>query len=482
MRFPSLKTSPFILTIFGASGDLAKIKIFPTLYSMMAEKKLPKEFFIIGFARTEKTREAFQQEFRKNVIAHSSRTVNKSLLKKLVDRIHYFIGEYDNAPDYEKFARFIDEKILALPHRSARRPFQHIFYFSVPPTVFRPIIQHLGESRLHQKNKNLRLVIEKPFGEDSASALDLFHFVARYFKDEQIFLLDHYLGKPAVQSIFHLRHSNRLLNQMLKGPEIANIQITAMEKIGVEDRVGYFDQVGMLKDMMQSHLLQVLALITMSIPVTDRSISIQKEKYNILSSLNFIPRPQNVVLGQYHSYQKLKKVSKKSPTDTFAALRIFIDRESWWSVPIYMRTGKMMNRKNTYVVVELKKFAFQKKEDDPNRIIIELQPDEKITIKLINKHRGGSEQQEVITTDSIACDKGQCLPEHAALLLDVLHGEKTYFLSFPEIIAAWQVIDTVIKVVRENKIKTQQYGDGSEGPHTQHLLTQLDGFSWYDLR
>ncbi len=474
-------TSPFILTIFGASGDLAKIKIFPALYSMMAEKKLPKEFFIIGFARTEKTREAFQQEFKKNVIAHSPRAVNKSLLKRLVDRVHYFTGEYDNAPDYEKFTRFIDEKIHALPRHSARGPFQYIFYFSVPPTGFRPIIQHLGESRFHQKNKNLRLVIEKPFGEDAASALELFHFVARYFTDEQIFLLDHYLGKPAVQSIFHLRHSNRLLNQMLKGPEIANIQITAMEKIGVEDRVGYFDQVGMLKDMVQSHLLQVLALITMSIPVTDRSISIQKEKYNILSSLNFIPRSQNVVLGQYHSYRKLKKVSKKSKTDTFAALRIFIDRESWWSVPIYIRTGKMMNKKNTYVVVELKKFAFQKKEDDPNRIIIELQPDEKITIKLINKHRGGSEQQEVITTDSIACDEGQCLPEHAALLLDVLRGDKTYFLSFPEIIAAWQVIDGVIKVMREHRVKIQLYADHSEGPKTQHALAALDGFKWFEL-
>lgn len=471
-----------ILTIFGASGDLAKIKLFPALYALMAEKKLPPDFYIIGFARTLKTREQFQEEFKKNVLAHSQIPVSKSWLKKLIDRVHYFTGEYDNARDYEKFARFIDEKTLVARRHNAAKNFQHIFYFSVPPAMFRPIIQHLGESRFHQKNQNLRLVIEKPFGEDAASALDLFHFVARYFKDEQIFLLDHYLGKPAVQSIFHLRHSNRLLNQMLKGPEIANIQITAMENIGVQDRVGYFDQVGMLKDMVQSHLLQVLALITMSIPVTDRSLSIQKEKYNILSSLNFSPRPQNVVLGQYHSYRKLKKVAKNSTTDTFAALRIFIDRESWWSVPIYIRTGKMLNKKTTYVVVELKKFAFQKKDDEPNRIIIELQPDEKISIKLINKHRGGTVQQEIITTDSIACDEGQCLPEHAALLLDVLLGDKTYFLSFPEIIAAWQVIDGVLRVVREHKLKVQQYADRSEGPKTQHALTALDGFKWFDLQ
>lgn len=467
-------TKPFILTIFGASGDLAKIKIFPALYAMAADKKLPKDFFIFGFARTEKTRAAFQDEFKKNVIAHSRRKVEKSVLQKLVDRVHYFTGEYDKALDYEKFTRFVGEKTF-------NKKFQHVFYFSVPPSMFRPIIRHLGESRLHAENKNLRLVIEKPFGEDAASALELFHFVARYFADEQIFLLDHYLGKSAVQSIFHLRHSNRLLNQMLKGPEIANIQITAFEKIGVEDRVGYFDQVGMLKDMVQSHLLQVLALITMSIPVTERSVSIQKEKYNVLSSLNFIPRPQNVVLGQYRGYRKIKKVPKNSIADTFAALRVFIDRESWWSVPIYIRTGKMMRGKHTYVTVELKKFAFQKKEDEPNRIIIELQPDEKITIKLINKHRDGIGQQEVITTDSIACGEGQCLPEHAALLLDVLYGDKTYFLSFPEIIAAWQVIDGILGVVKKNKVKTEQYADGSEGPKAQHALTKLDGFSWYDL-
>lgn len=466
-----LKKTPFILTIFGASGDLAKIKLFPALYEMFARGKIHREFYIIGFARTPMERAAFQKEFAASVKKYAKFKVSTEKLNELLKHVHYFHGEYDRAEDYARFAEFL--------RGTVKKSLLHLFYFSVPPVVFRPIIQCLGESKLNTPRRKERLIIEKPFGESAESAKELFHFVARYFKEDQVFLLDHYLGKSAVQSILHLRHSNRILNYMLKGQEISNIQITAFEKVGVEDRIGYFEHVGMIKDMIQSHLLQVLALTTMSIPVTERAVSVQKEKINMLSSLNFVPSARNIVLGQYKSYRKLKGVAKDSHTETFAAVRLLVDRESWFSVPIYLRTGKMLNEKRTYIVAELKKFPFQKANEPPNRVIIELQPNEHLSIKLLNKHGNGKFSQDLATGASIACDDGKCLSEYATLLLDVVVGNKTYFLTFLEIIAAWSVVDAMFATIHEKKVPLHHYVDGSQGPTPQNELTALDGFAWY---
>ena len=471
MKIPK---TPFVLTIFGASGDLAKIKIFPAIYAMMEEETLPLKFKIIGYARTEKSQAAFRKEFAASVKKHAKQKVDPKILEKLLTHVHYFTGDYSTLGDYERFASFIEET-------AGKLNVLRLFYFSVPPTVFRPIIKNLGESRVSNHKKNVRLIIEKPFGQDTHSATDLYHFVSSYFDEEQVYLLDHYLGKSAVQSILHLRHSNRILNHMLKGKQISNIQITAFENIGIKDRVGYFDQVGILKDMVQSHLLQILALVTMSIPVTERAVSVQKEKYNILSALNFIASGENIALGQYASYRKNNEVPSSSSAETFAAVRLFIDRESWYGVPIYLRTGKMLNEKHTYIVIELKKFGFQKPSEDPNRVVIELQPNEKISIKLLNKHHGGRVTQDVITSAPIGCENEGCLPEHAMLLNDVLNADKTYFLTFPEIIAAWDVTDKIIARIRSKKIKAERYKDCSEGPKAQHDLPRCDGFDWYDL-
>jgi glucose-6-phosphate 1-dehydrogenase len=475
MPFSRIKTveKPFALTIFGASGDLAKLKIFPSIYRLMEQKKLPQKFVVIGFARTKKTEKAFRKEFEKSVKKVIGRELKPKVLKNLLKHVHYFTGDYDSLDSFNEFGKFLKGLV-------GTKPCSKLFYFSVPPIAFRPIIQNLGEAKIPQK-KNFRLIVEKPFGEDTKSAEALFHFVARYFDEDQVYLLDHYLGKSAVQSILYLRHSNRLLNLMLKGREIANIQITASENIGIKDRIGYFDQVGIIKDMIQSHLMQLLALVTMSIPVTKRADSLHKEKYSILSALNLPRRSSNIVIGQYASYSKDKRVPSKSKTETFAALRLFIDRESWHNVPIYIRTGKMLHEKHTYITVELKKFGFQLEDEDPNRLIFELQPDEKIHIKLLNKHDGGTEYQDILTTDSIACESNECLPEHARLLLDVIAGDKLYFLSFPEIIASWRVIDEVTGFIKHDDIPLQKYKDCSSGPAAQHKLTQTDGFEWFDL-
>lgn len=463
---------PFVFTIFGASGDLAKIKIFPAIYKLAEQKRLPESYFILGYARTKKKQEEFRKEFVDSVIEKYGKKTDQALLNKIAQKVFYFSGQYDDLNDFISFRKYIADI-------SAKKKMTHLAYFSVPPQVFKAIIENLGQSRKN-KNEDLRLIIEKPFGEDEHSATELYHFVSRYFEEDQVYLLDHYLGKNAVQSLLHFRHSNRLLNFFMKGAAVSNIQITAFEDIGLENRVGYFDQVGIIKDMIQSHLLQVLALITMSIPITEQEGSLHREKYSILSALKIPDSPKNVVLGQYESYKDLKEVPKNSSTETFAAMRFFIDRESWYNVPIYFRTGKKLHEKHTYVAVEIRKFPFQPKHEEPNRLIFELQPDEKINIMLSNPI-DNVDRRKVLASDAMVCEGADCLPEHGNLILDVIRDRKLHFLSFPEIIASWKITDSILKIIKKNKLKPFVYKDDSEGPSEQHDLTKMDGYKWFDL-
>ncbi len=470
MKLYKIKNN-FVLLIFGASGDLAKLKLFPAIYALMEQNRFASKFYIVGYARSPLTDKQFQKRFADSIKAHK-KDYDKKKLDKILKNISYFQGQYDSQEDFQKLRTYL--KKLTGSHSITK-----LAYFSIPPTVFKDVIRNLGETKLSPK-EDLRLVIEKPFGEDTKSATELFHFVARYFEEDSVYLLDHYLGKSAVQSILTLRHSNRLLNLMMKGPEVANIQITAAESVGVHKRAGYFDQVGTIKDMIQSHLLQILAFISMSIPITSHYTGLHREKNNILSALRFIESDKNIALGQYEGYKKEEGVPKNSRTETFAALRLFIDRESWYKTPIYIRTGKKLNNKHTYVTVELKKFGFQPKEEEPNRLIFEMHPKEQLKIKLINPQGKSSHYQSIETEDSIACEGDFCLPEHALLLLDAMRKNRTYFLSFQEIISTWEITDCITNFIKKAKLKPESYKQGSIGPDKQNNLTKMDGFKWFD--
>lgn len=463
----------FVLVIFGASGDLAKLKLFPAIYSLAKQGRFSKDFHIVGFARSKKSQSQFKKEFEKSIKDKFKKEVNNKILKDLVNRASYFKGQYKNIEDYKKLRKYLKEL-------TGSEVTTKLAYFSVPPSAFKDIIQNLGETK-KTKKEDIRLIIEKPFGEDTESAKDLLHFVVRYFDEENIYLLDHYLGKAAVQSILNLRHSNKLLNMMMKGPEVANIQITASEKIGVTSRAGYFDQVGTIKDMLQSHLLQILGLITLSIPVSGNHESLQRERTNILSSLKFIESEKNIVIGQYSSYRKEKDVPKNSKTDTFCAVRLLIDRESWFNTPIYIRTGKKLKEKLTYVVVELEKFEFQTKDEIPNRLIFELHPDERIHIRLVNKYGATPKHELISPSHSLERQSKTAITEHGLLLLDVLRKRKKYFLCFQEIIATWRITDKIINFMKKKKIKVQKYKDNSTGPSSHINIPKQDGFDWLKL-
>ncbi len=464
---------PFIFTLFGASGDLARLKLFPAIYQLALQKRLPKEYYIVGFARTPMERVQFQKQFEDSVRTKEGSNLNEKILADMHEHLYYFSGQYTSRADFDAYRAW-------LAQTTGGKSLMHLAYFSVPPVVFKDIILHLAETRANP-DEDIRLIIEKPFGGSQATAEELFHFVAQHFREDQVYLLDHYLGKTSVQSIMHLRHSNRLLNLMMKGREVANIQITAFESIGIADRVGYFENTGIIKDMIQSHLLQTLALVTMSIPITERAESIHRERHNILSAILPPQDKGDVILGQYRGYKKEKGVPATSKTETFVGMRLFIDRESWHNVPIYLRTGKKTHEKHTFVVIELKKFDFQSPQEEPNRLVFELQPDERIGIKLVNKLGEKAEYQEVSAMASVACDIEGCLNDHAALILDAIKGDKTNFLSFPEIIATWRVTDGILDVIEKHHVKVENYDDGSHGPDSQHQLTKIDNFTWYDV-
>ncbi len=466
-------SQPFVFTIFGASGDLAKLKIFPALFALAEQKRFLKDFWIIGYARTKKSQEAFREEFSTAVKASYARAwgdYQTEILDELLTHVFYFSGQYDNPEDFEAYRDFCQAQTKC-------EQITQIAHFSVPPSLFEIIVKNIAHIRKNEKD-DIRLVLEKPFGDDEASAQKMFHTVTSYFSEDQVYLLDHYLGKKAVRSLILLRNMNRILNLMLKGREVDNIQISALETLGVGHRSGYFDGVGTVKDMIQSHLLQLLGLVTMSIPIEKTAQSVQKEKAGILSSLHFVPKKENIVLGQYKGYQNESPKTKGSQTPTFGALKLWINRESWYGVPIYLRTGKKLHQKSTYIVIELKKFAFQKPEQEPNRVIIELSPSEKLHIRLLDEDGITSRLGEIGVSESIACQGDYCLPEHGLLLLDVLRKEKMFFLSFQEILACWNVIDEVTDFIKKEKLKPTLYAPDTCGPSAQEKLIAPKK-SWY---
>jgi glucose-6-phosphate 1-dehydrogenase len=466
---------PFNFIIFGASGDLAKIMIFPSLYELALQKRFPKEYTIYGYSRSKMTNQEFRERFAESVKEHvDENKFSLEVLNELLEHVHYHSGHYDEKEDFNRFAD-------ALLKAHDGKKVYNLAFFAIPPVVFSQVVE--GLSSINEKlGGDVELIIEKPFGEDRETAGKLFKFITNHFAKDKLYLIDHYLGKAPVRSIFPLRYNNTILNLLLKGEAISNIQISAMEMKGVDERIGFFDNVGIIKDMIQSHLLQILALLTMSIPVRQEVHSIRREKGDVLSALRYEDRMCGLVLGQYESYKDQEGVDKDSKTPTFAALRCFIDLTEWYQVPIYIRTGKELSHKHTYIVIEFKKPPYaDDTQVEANRLILELYPKEKIQIRLVNDQgKTVPQYSDLISEESLACTGDDCLPPYANLILDAFLGRYMSFLSIDEILASWHFIDELHRCIKENKQHVLPYKKGSEGPREQHELTEIDNNKWYD--
>jgi len=465
----------FTLIIFGASGSLAKLKLFPALYELEREKRMPKNYKILGYARTEMNNEQFRKFVEKSIRKHE-KYIDQKAMDRLMKNLYYFTGQYNEEADYRRLKREL-HKIETTRDRI------RLTYFSVPPSAFKEIFKNLGLVNLNTRKSALRLVIEKPFGYDLSSAKKLRKTLKKYFQPEQIYLLDHYLGKEAVSNLLSLRYANSVLTTLLSQKYVSNIQVTAIESKDIEGRANYFDNVGILRDMVQSHLFQVLAYFMMFAPKEQSSESIHHEKARVLKSLNINKR--NVVRGQYQGYTKNEGISKDSQTETFAAMKLTNKHSLWKGVPIYLRSGKSLKTKWTAVVIEFKPRWAQREHGDlePNRLVIQLQPYEKIEFYLLTKLGGKTFDFHELTTGRPIYCSGDCLTEHGRLFLDAIAGNHGLFLNFEEIFASWDLIDPLQKAcnrMQKKHCKLYKYKQGGLGPKASDELIQEDGFKWFN--
>ncbi|MEK7146103.1 MAG: glucose-6-phosphate dehydrogenase, partial [Patescibacteria group bacterium] len=323
-----------------------------------------------------------------------------------------------------------------------------------------------------------------PFGTNLRTAKRLQKILLKHFDEKQIFLLDHYLGKEAVSNLLSLRLANPILNTLLDRKNVANIQIHAMENVDIEGRANYFDHVGIARDMVQSHLLQILSYLTMNLPTQKTAEAIRKEKIKILKSAQIKSVPDEVIRGQYQGYRKEKGIAPDSQAETFVALKLRLKHPAWKNVPIYFRTGKALKDKWTAVVIEFKSQDIQERYGikEVNRLVIQLQPTEKIEFHLLTKLGGKTFDFHELTTGRPIYCSGDCISEHGRLLLDVIDNKKGLFLSFEEILAAWKVIDPIEKLCSKMRSKCtllHVYPRGSLGPKAAEHLIEKEGFKWF---
>ncbi len=497
-----IPATPCALVIFGASGDLAKRKLIPAIYELARQKLLPKDFVLVGFARTDKTDEEYRQECRDAIKRFArSKPVDDTVWNRVEQGIHYVHAhDYGDRAAHEKLAARLRE--LDATHGTLGN---RLFYLSTPPNTFQPIIDCLGQLKeaYHGGEEGKtgweRIIIEKPFGHDLASARDLNRQLHQYFAEEQVFRIDHYLGKETVQNLMVMRFANTMFEPIWNYKYIDHVQITVSETLGVGTRGGYYNNSGALRDMVQNHIFQLMALVAMEPPVALDAVSIRDEKVKVYKSVRPI-RPGSVddvvVRGQYAQgeaagqktpgYLHEKDVPADSATETFVALKLFIDNWRWSGTPFYLRTGKFLTEKLSEVVVRFRSpplTLFQKQSESPvypNDLIIRVQPEEGISWRLNGKVPGGQMNIKSVALDFLYKTTFNVEPPEAyeRLIIDAITGDQTLFIRGDEAEAAWSVIDPIEQGWRQSKNPPHSYAPGSWGPQRSLDLIELDGRRW----
>ncbi len=463
---------PFSLVLFGASGHLAKLKIYPALYVLALKKRLPKEFAIVGYARSDMNDESFrtlvEESIRDNMPA-----VTEPVLKEFLTHCFYQAGQYDQKSDFDALAKRLDG--LEKGWKDTTR----LVYLSVPPTVFTSIFGLLTPSGIHTDKQQFRCIVEKPLGHDLASFEKIRETLQQSFSEEEIYLLDHYLGKEAVRNVYYLRVANPVLERMFKNTLIRHVEIVAAESGGLEGRAGYFEETGTLRDMFQSHLLDMCTLLTMRVPAPDESFRAYRK--NALEQLYLPPAASIgdlVTQGQYIGYTEEEGITKESRTNTFATLKLQSRASRWEGIPFYLLSGKRLDRKETRISIEFQSPYPVGEGSTANRLDIILQGEAGMRLHLQTKV-GGSEPayRPLVMTDPLVC-MGDCLPEHSQLLLEVIHGQQQWFLTFDEVRIAWRLIDPVQTYLNNKTTPLALYAAGTRGPKEADAWIAQDGFRW----
>ena len=487
------------IVIFGASGDLTARKLIPALYHLFKEKQMPATFRVIGFARRDKTDAVWRQELR-TALDQFSRTkpVDDKVWAAFAENIFYCVGDLTDDAAYAK----LGTQLSSFGNPALRENI--LFYLAISPSQFDEVVEQIHRSKLLQKDGPgwQRIVVEKPFGHDLASAHALNQELTRYAHESQVFRIDHYLGKETVQNILMFRFSNSIFERLWTRESVDHIQITVSEKIGVGERGGYYEEAGALRDMVQNHMLQVLSLIAMEPPVSLEAEAVRDEKVKLLKSIRPLT-PEDVakqiVRGQYFAgsvggearpgYRQETKVKPDSNVETFVALKLFIDNWRWSGVPIYLRTGKNLPQSASEVRIQFRPtpnvlFAAQcGSKLDANALTLRLQPNEGISLRFNGKVPGTTLGVRPVRMHfSYDAEFGAYTPEaYERLLLEAIAGDATLFIRRDEVETAWKIADS-IRTGWEGKALTNRefYAAGTWGPiAADDLLAQL-GHVWHE--
>ncbi|KAK4784829.1 hypothetical protein SAY86_019197 [Trapa natans] len=485
--------STVTITVLGASGDLAKKKIFPALFALYYEDCLPKHFTIFGFARTKMTHAELRTMISKTLTCRIDKRENcDKKMDKFLDRCFYHSGQYDSQEDFAELNRKMRE------HEGGRVS-NRLFYLSIPPNIFTEAVRCASQSA-SSVNGWTRVIVEKPFGRDSESSAALTKTLKQYLLEDQIFRIDHYLGKELVENLSIMRFSNLIFEPLWSRQYIRNVQLIFSEDFGTEGRGGYFDNYGIIRDIMQNHLLQILALFAMETPVSLDAEDIRNEKVKVLRSMRPLSL-EDVVIGQYKSHTKGRTtypgytddttVPKDSLTPTFAAAALFIDNARWDGVPFLMKAGKALHNKIAEIRVQFRHVPgnlynrnFGTDLDRAtNELVIRVQPDEAIYLKINNKIPGlGMRLDRSYLNLHYAARYSKEIPDaYERLLLDAIEGERRLFIRSDELNAAWSLFTPVLKELEKKKIIPEYYPYGSRGPVGAHYLAARYNVRWGDI-
>jgi len=490
---------PCVMVIFGASGDLTKRMLIPSLFKLYTEKLLPENFTIVGYSRKEMDHYSFRDSMKEAINDYAnSEILPEDSWEKFKKNLYFIVADFEDINSFKNLKKEL-EKLDKEKNITGNR----LFYMAVPPKALPDIVKNMGISGLNKsanENSWIRIILEKPFGHDLDSALELNKIVSKYFSEKQIYRIDHYLGKESVQNILVTRFANGIFEPLWNRNYIDHIEITSAESIGIESRGGYYDHSGALRDMVQNHLLQLVGYIAMEPPSLFDSNSIRDESLKVFQSFRAIKKEdveKNVIRGQYTEsvvrgdtltgYREEPGVSKTSRTETYVAMKFYIDNWRWGGVPFYLRTGKRLPTRVTELVIHFKPtphHLFKRKVDiaqSYNMLVIRIQPDEGILIKFAMKVPGSELKVQNVNMDFHYSDlKNVDLPSaYEKLLLDCMLGDSTLFIRADAVEACWRFIQPILDSWQEHpEIKVYGYPSGTWGPECADDLIAGKDFMW----
>lgn len=482
---------PCTFVIFGSTGHLSRTKLLPALYHLEAAHRLPGGMAVLAVGRRPWDTDFWREEAARYLEANVKKGLDGEVYARFKERLHYFRGDISDADSFRQLKAMLDTTPDFSPNL--------IFYLAIPPTEYSVVARCLAENQLNREDKGWRrLVIEKPFGYDLESAQMLNHSLQRDFEEQQLYRIDHYLGKETVQNVFVFRFANLMLEPLWNRNYIDHVQITHAESAGIEDRADYYDSAGALRDMIQSHLLQMLTLVAMEPPPNLDEESLRDEKVKVLKSIRPIP-PAAVhahafraqyARGQFNGkevpgYLEENGVPPNSMTETYASLKLYIDNWRWRHVPFYLRTGKRLAHRNSLISIRFKHppqqlfRETQIRNIEPNWLLLGIQPEQCIRAELQVRETGIGMRTRTTQLDASTCGhEDYQLDAYETLLLDVLDGDHSLFLRYDEVNWAWRVVDPILKIWSIERDFIHTYPAGSWGPVKDNRLFEREDQMW----